>query len=118
MILSRIQTSVCLQLFSLCFLPLCTVALEQRCGSWLLYGGIKELSCFMSSVTLTEDKREVVVIRNKVPVTFEVSFDIHPSLFLTSPFPPTASLVSLLPPCLSLILFSIPSQSPGFLKIL
>lgn len=44
----------------------------------------------MSGLTLKEDKREMVVIRNKVLVTFETSFDIHPpllslaSLFLSS----------------------------------
>lgn len=42
--------------------------------SWFLFREIKEFPCFMSSVTLTGDKGEMVVIRNKVPVTFEESF--------------------------------------------
>lgn len=64
--------------------------------SWFLFWGIKESPCFMSGLTLREDKGEMVVIRNKVLVTFEASFDIHPfSLALPlSSFPPTTSLLS------------------------
>lgn len=48
----------------------------------------------MSRLTLREDKGEMVVIRNKVPVTFEASFDIHPlSVSHLSSFSPTPSLL-------------------------
>lgn len=90
--------------------------LVGRMCFWFLFGGIKESSCFMSGLTLREDKREMVVIRNKVPVTFEASFDIHP----LSSFPPTTSLTPpppYLPVCLilsfRLIFPSIHTQSPA-----
>lgn len=70
-------------------------------SSWFLFRGIKELPCFMSSVTLTEDKGEMVVIRNKVPVTFEETFDIHPlSVSHLSSFAPTTSIPLYLSLCL------------------
>lgn len=77
--------------------------------SWFSFGGIKESPCFMSGVTLREDKRGMVVIRNKVLVTFEASFDIHPlSVSRLSSFPPTSHLMCLVP-CFHLILPSVPS---------
>lgn len=77
--------------------------------SWFSFG-IKESSCFMSGVTLREDKREMVVIRNKVLVTFEASFDIHPlSVSSLSSFPPTSSVSLCLILCFRLILLSVPS---------
>ena len=62
------------------------MALQQGCGPGFCAGELRP--CFMSGVTLTEDKREMVVIRNKVLVTFEASFDIHPlSVSRLSSFP-------------------------------
>lgn len=58
------------------------VALEQGCAP--MRGSL----CFVSDLTLREDQMEMVVVRNKVLVTFEASFHIHPlcfsPLFLTS----------------------------------
>lgn len=83
--------------------------------SWFLFRGIKESPCFMSGLTLRDDKREMVVIRNKVLVTFEASFDFTPSLFLLF-LPPAHCSPLYLSLSLACSLFNSLWPSPGQAK--
>lgn len=81
--------------------------------SWFSLGWIRGLLRFMSGLTLREDKREMVVVGNKVFLTFEASFHIHPlSVSRLSSFPPTDSLPPPLHLFLTLFFHQILSYSP------
>lgn len=87
----------------------------SRIRSRLLLQRIKGFTCFMSGVTLREDKMEMVVTRNKVLVTFEASFDIHILSFPCLSSAPTClvPLKSCSPSFLSPALCDLPQTFPS-----